>query len=329
MRDEDGDELRQISNNAFLHYYSGMLYDWDGEINDAFIAYRNAAVAYQQNHDLLQEEIPPSLGRDLDRVGARLGFRQELIDLHKSCGDVFAGEDAAVDLPATRQDYEEAAQSGWQRGQGEVVLLIETGFVPKKTQVRFDFPIFENETYDDPDYWSWEIQAGLGNLQAFTKGRKIEYWVTVAAPELQDAPGPVGGVRVSVPTLDGHAVGSRASNLRREARITFDAEKPTIFFKTIARGLTKYLATRQAKKSGGSWAGFAANLFGAATETADTRSWLTLPQEVQLVRLSLPAGQYDLQVQLLDRQGRALGSETIPAVEVTAGDWTFLSRRVF
>ena len=209
VRDEDGDELRQISNNAFLHYYSGMLYDWDGEINDAFTAYRNAAVAYQQNHDLLQEQIPPSLGRDLDRVAKRLGFPSGT-DRPAQVLRVpsFAGSESAdLDLPTTRQDYEEAAQGGWQSGHGEVVLLIETGFVPKKTQVRFDFPIFESETYDDPDYWGWEIQAGLGNLQAFTKGRKIEYWVTVAAPELQDEPGPVGGVRVSVPTLDGHAVG--------------------------------------------------------------------------------------------------------------------------
>ena len=141
VRDEDGDELRQISNNAFLHYYSGMLYDWDGEINDAFTAYRNAAVAYQQNHDLLQEEIPPSLGRDIDRVAMRLGFRQELIDLRKSCGDVFAADDSAdFDLPGTRQDYQEAARGGWQSGHGEVVLLIETGFVPKKTQFRFGLP---------------------------------------------------------------------------------------------------------------------------------------------------------------------------------------------
>ena len=37
---------------------AGQLYDWEGEINDAFVAYRNAAVAFQQNCALLDVEEP-------------------------------------------------------------------------------------------------------------------------------------------------------------------------------------------------------------------------------------------------------------------------------
>ena len=100
LREQDRSDFEQIRNNAFLLYYSGMLYDWDGELNDAFVAYRNAAVAYQQNHALLAVDIPPSLGRDLTRIAGRIGFRSELDHLHKTCPDVFAfGEDAAG-LPA-------------------------------------------------------------------------------------------------------------------------------------------------------------------------------------------------------------------------------------
>jgi hypothetical protein len=328
LREEDKSEFEKTRNNAFLLYYSGMLYDWDGELNDAFVAYRNAAVAYQQNHVLLNVEIPPNLGRDLTRVAGRIGFRGELDQLHKSCPDVFAFGEDDEGLPRTREDYEKAA--AWRAGNGEVVLLLESGFVAQKSQIRFDIPIFEGEAYDDPDYWSWQIYAGRGNMQALVKGRKVEYWASVAAPQLDDQyPGPVGGARVTAGMGGDAVVTTRMENCTRQARITFDAEKPSIFFKTILRGLTKYLATRGAEKAGGSWAGLAANIFGAVTESADTRSWMTLPEHVNLARLSLPPGTYDLQVELLGRRGEVLSTQIIPAVEVLPGDWTFLSRRVF
>jgi hypothetical protein len=328
LREEDKGDFEKIRNNAFLLYYSGMLYDWDGELNDAFIAYRNAAVAYQKNHALLNIDIPPSLGSDLTRIAGRIGFRGELDQLHKTCPDVFTLGEDDDGLPRTREDYEKAA--AWRQGNGEVVLLLESGFVAQKNQIRFDFPVFEGEAYNDPDYWSWQIWAGMGNMQALTRGRKVEYWVSVAAPELNDArPGPVAGARVTAGVAGDHTLTTRVENCTRQARITFDAEKPSIFFKTILRGLTKYLATRGAENAGGSWAGLAANIFGAVTESADTRSWLTLPEHVNLARISLPPGTYDLQVELLGRNGEKLSTQIISAVEVHAGDWTFISRRVF
>lgn|GEM_PF-499341 len=332
IREEDHGDLPRIGNSAFLNYFSGMLYDWDGEINDAFVSYRNAAMAFQQNHDLLHLEVPHSLAGDLTRLAGRLGFSAELAELKKQCPVVFpAGGDATIETGPSRPDqYEEAvANAGWKPGYGEVALFLETGYVANKTEIRFDFPIFESVAYDDPNYWSWEIYAGLGNMQAMVHGRKVEYWVSVAAPQLDDKPGQIRGVRVSAGVAGTHVRGARISRLSREARITFDSEKPSIMFKTILRGLTKYLASRGAEEAGGSWAKLAANLFGAATESADTRSWLTLPDNLDLVRLSLPAGVYDLEVEVLGPRGRVLMTRTLPGVEVRAGDWTFLSRRAF
>ena len=73
----------------------------------------------------------------------------------------------------------------------------------------------------------------------------------------------------------------------------------------------------------------AVNIFGSVTESADTRSWLTIPEHINLARLTLPAGTYDLKVDLLGHRGEVLSTQTVPGVAVVAGDWTFLSRRVF
>jgi hypothetical protein len=327
LRDEDKSELEQIRSNGFLLYYSGMLYDWDGELNDAFIAYRNAAVAYQKNESILEVDIPQTLGRDLTRVANRIGFTAELEELRTSCPRVFLESDDDGE-PLSRSDY--AQRSQWKSGRGEVVVLLETGFVPQKNQLRFDFPVFSGEAYDDPNYWSWQIVAGLGNTQAFVSGNKVEYWVSVAAPELDDSrTGAIASARVRSVSGEEHVTTVRVENLSRQARITFDAEKPSIFFKTVLRGLTKYLASRGAEEAGGDWAKLAVNLFGAVTESADTRSWLTLPEHVLLARLSLPPGVHDLEVELLDYEGRVLHTETMHETEVKAGDWTFVSRRIF
>jgi len=308
----DTSDLERTKNDPFMLYFSGMLYDWDGEINNAFIAYRNAAMAYQDLRRLLGVQIPPSLAKDLRRTGSRLGFDTEVAHLKKVCPDVFAASD---DGPV-----------GWPADQGEVVLLLELGYVPAKNEVKINVPIFESDAYNDNAYWAWELTARAGNTYSVWEGYKIKYWLTVALPEMEAASSPVRRVRVNAggQTLAATKVHNPAAN----AQITFEAEYGTILFKTILRGLTKYLASSEAGKKN-EVAGIIANLFGAVTETADTRAWLTLPENVYLVRVNLPAGVHSLEVDLADGAGRSLGRVTIPEVAVRRGDWTFVSHRVF
>ena len=87
-------------------------------------------------------------------------------------------------------------------------------------------------------------------------------------------------------------------------------------------------AVKQKADDVGWAAGALTNIFGAATETADTRSWLTLPNLITMARLRLPPGTYDLEVELVDPDGAPAGSRTIHGVTVRPGSWTFLSRRI-
>jgi len=101
-----------------------------------------------------------------------------------------------------------------------------------------------------------------------------------------------------------------------------------MWLRTIVRGLAKYGAKEQADKAG-KVAGLLANLLGAATEQADTRGWLTLPNRIAMARLRLPPGRYDLRVDLLDAAGTTLRTDTIPDVIVRTADLALVSRRVF
>jgi hypothetical protein len=310
-------DLEQLRNNAFLQYFSGLLYEWDGELNDAFIAYREALRAYGAASSQLAVETPPWLGEDLLRTGRKLGFREELEQLAQSYPDLFP---AAEEGGGSRSSVEEG-------GSGEVVLLLELGFVAHKEQRELNVPILKDDdrsiAVDD-----WAESLVLRTRPGWSAGKKeIEYWLRLAVPELVSDRPWLKGARVTAGVVGGNALAVPVEDLEGRARLSFEAAYGKILLKTLARALTKYLAKQKADNV--SWAtGALANLFGAATETADTRSWLTLPNLITMARLRLPPGTYDLQVELVDAHGAPAGNRTIHGVTVRAGGWTFLSQRI-
>ena len=136
------------------------------------------------------------------------------------------------------------------------------------------------------------------------------------------------GARLSTGTLGGLARTTRIESVAARSQLFYDRAAGKILLKTIGRALTKYMA-QEAIEDKNEVAGLLANLFGAATERADTRNWLTLPSGISMARLVLPPGIYDLEVELVDARDRVVDVRMIEGVEVRADDWVFLSRRVF
>jgi len=304
---EDRDPV--LDNNAFLHYLRGMIHEWGGEINAAFLAYRHAALAYADAAGALAAEIPPWLGADLLRTGTRLGFRSELDELEARLPGL---------LPASLEPLE---------GTGEVVIFVELGYAPHRESRELDLPIFEEDDFHD-DYDAWSLALHGRYYHGWRSSRDIAYWLRLAIPELVDEPPAVAGARVSSGTVGGQTRTVLVEDVAGRAVLRFEADLDNILLKTIARALVKFVAQEKAEDES-KLAGLLVNLFGAATERADTRGWLTLPHGIALARLSLPAGVHDLRVDLYDAHGRSVGEHAVPGVQVRTGGWTFLSRRIF
>ncbi len=305
-----GGALGRLGDDGFLHHLAGMLYESNGETNDAYIAYANAARAYVADAATTGISPPPWLAGDLERTARRLGFASELATLAEELPSVFSSE-RPPEPPGT----------------GHVVLVIESGWVAHKDQVVLNLPILSSDRYADSGLWAAELAVRAGPAWVVPTSARVDYWLTVAMPTM--APPPPGGsaaARISAPAAAVVAA-VPVDDLGRRAIATFEAKRHKILVKTIVRALAKYTATRAAERRD-EVAGILANIFGALTERADTRSWLTLPDELAMARLSLPPGRCELSVEYLDRSGRVLDTETI-SVEVAAGGWTFLSRRVF
>jgi hypothetical protein len=88
--------------------------------------------------------------------------------------------------------------------------------------------------------------------------------------------------------------------------------------------VAKAKMTKEAKKSGGGAAGLITNIAGLLTERADTRSWLTLPAEIQMARVLAPPGDYKLRVEMVDGAGVVVGTREYD-VHMEKGGKTFLS----
>ena len=75
--------------------------------------------------------------------------------------------------------------------------------------------------------------------------------------------------------------------------------------------------------------GRAVNVVNIATEHADTRSWQTLPNQIFLVRMCLPAGSHTVTLVFSDGVNRQRGVESLEDVVIRENEATFLNYRTF
>jgi len=108
------------------------------------------------------------------------------------------------------------------------------------------------------------------------------------------------------------------------AEQTLQAYMPAITARAVARAVLKYNMSREASKQN-DVAGLLVNIVGVLTERADTRSWLSLPANIQMARLQLPAGTYALSIELLDSLEQVLHTTKLADVKVNPGERRYIS----
>lgn len=291
-------------NDAFIHYMTGLIYEATGELNDAYVSYRNALDAYETYQNVFGLEAPAALRTDLRRVEEDLGYVE-------------------------RQDGRSGSADPDSPPEGELVVFSEIGFVPHKVQEEISLPVYEN----DVESVSKKRLDGISRKIAYRHfkphyaGRsKVEYWLRVALPAYADVAPRTQSILLSAA---GRRTGTTlAEDLSAIAWQTFQDKQPAMLARTVGRGLLKYMASAKAEKEN-KVLGFIVNLFVAATEAADTRSWVSLPHNVQIGRLALPAGIHTLTLESLDSRGRVIETRTISGIQIRPGTRTFVNYRTY
>ena len=131
------------------------------------------------------------------------------------------------------------------------------------------------------------IDETLIPLPLFLLNDKVEY-SQIALPKLKTR-------SQAYPYLDVYAGGKHQgktkllASMDRVIQTEFKREFPLKMTEAIASTLTKAFIQYQARKEGGLAGSILAGVYQAATTRADTRSWTSLPKEVQVARLRKPA----------------------------------------
>ena len=86
------------------------------------------------------------------------------------------------------------------------------------------------------------------------------------------------------------------SDLSEIASQTLEDQRGRMILKHGARLLAKGQIAEQARQNYGEAAGLLVNVFNLFTETADTRSWTTLPERIYVTRARIRPGKYKVQI---------------------------------
>lgn len=308
---EIGEEIpaSKFTEDALSRYLAGMIYEELGEWSDAMIAYRKAYEAYKKYQHDFSVAMPAMLKLDLMRLAQRQGLADELAQYQREFGATPAKKKTVAAEP-----------------EGELVFILSNGLAPIKREEVI-------ATWAPPP--SAVVDASRQPRRAThatAASSTPPVLVNIALPYYESRPNKVMYARISVS-------GKQADTQMMEdidaiARASLSARMPAITARAVARAISKGVMQESVDSAGQRNDDAAIALLGSllirvasiATERADTRSWLTLPANVQLARLPLPPGSYDVTVELLGNYEQVIESRVFPQVTIRKARKTYLSQ---
>ena len=280
----------KFTDDAFSRYLTGLVYEDRGEWSDALISYRQAYDAYKKYKQNYSLDMPRMLKYDLLRLARRQGLTSELSKYKKEF------------------EIERAPDAANVAGQGELIFVLNNGLVPIKREKSIN-----------------SVDPASGTL------------FRIALPYYESRTNNVVSARISV--ADKQATSELMEDLDAIAKSSLDTRMPAIIARSVARAVVKAAASKKAQqvaKNGNNSNNDAsmAGLLGAmavkvaayATEQTNTHSWLTLPANIHLARLSLPPGSYSVKVELLGAAAEVVEIREYTGIEIKKNHKTFLTQ---
>lgn len=289
--------------DAFSYTLQGMIYEKSGDINNAFIAYRNAADVYLENGGSHYDtKIPEQLKKDLLRTAHQNGFWDELGRYEKLLG-----------ISYTKEEMPEG---------GELILFWENGSAPVKAQQDIWFSLVK----DGNDRFFFRDAAGMYNVP-FDPGNGYNNndikmaelrSFRVALPRYEAQPLVYSGAAVELNNTTYSL--ETAENINTLAFATLRERMLRELSGTLTRLAVKKLAEaavrpaekkeddkkkteeekkkEEKKRNQREALALGLQLFNFASEKADTRNWQSLPHTVYYTRVPLQKGGNELTLRI-------------------------------
>ncbi len=286
------DKKNVYKEDAFIRFLMGILYEADGEDNDAFISYRKAEEIYKTDYEQNYGVSPPVLLiENLLSSAKAMDFHEELKEIQGQYSDV------AFMAPTEKKQI------------AEIYLIHYNGLGPEKVEKRWVVPL--------PDAYIVKL--------AYPKFIKRNYQIVRGVTTLKNI---TSGVSYEFSTVLMENIGSIAvKNLNnRTGRI-----KAKAIARATTKYLATKAVSKQAKKREGRLVGLlvqvAGNVASAATEQADIRHWRLLPAEIRVGKIAVPPGTYEGRINFLNASGSIIASRGIERFTVESGKKRFMTYR--
>lgn len=323
--ERDEDPVRRCSEHPVLQQLAALVFEAAGEGNSAMVSLRQA----ERNLGSCGEGAPKpavELAADQRRIASRFGF-----------------EGAPGPAPSHPMHAE-----------GELVLVVERGFIAHRAESALHVPLFRREIElleSGDDAGIVQVASRISErvlTDAWERERWGRSWNDLSSTQLVHASRGAYILRLAWPSMEsseplpmlnfwmGVEPGRIAGvvELSRVAAHDLAEERSASLSRLVVRGVAKFLAAREvekkAEKAGGDLLGFfagrLANFAGNQSERPDTRSWTLLPAHIVLVRATLPAGAHEIVLESVAPNG-ATHKVELGRVEIEAGATSFVNRR--
>jgi len=268
----------------------GVLYEAEGEVNDAFISYRKAEEIYRNDYaNWYGMSAPSLLIENLLSTGKQMGFKEEVAKIQAAYPEV------------------KFMDPGQKKDMAEVYCIHYNGFGPEKVEKRWIVPMPDGYiakiAYPEFQRKNYQIHHGDVFLRNVATGQAYQFKTDMMEN--------IGAIAVT--------------NLEnRLARI-----KAKAIARATTKYIATKAASKAAEDQGGAMLGLlvqvAGNIAAAATEKADLRHWKMLPAEIRIGRAIVPPGEYEASIRFLNASGLEIANRQLPNLSVQAGDKKFLS----
>ncbi|MTI40805.1 COG3014 family protein [Fulvivirga lutimaris] len=275
LNDRYANRKNRYDIDPFAHNLMGIVYEASGEVNDAFIAYRNAYEAYQKTSDFFNVSVPDQLKKDLLRTAYLNGFNDELRKFESEF--------------STKYEHKPSKK-------GEMVFFWHNGLGPVKSEWSINFFVVKG-------------QGGIVNFE------NKEYGMTFPFPVPTDSDGKsqLGDLKIVRVTFPKYVdrlpyfhsakieLGAKQYNLEKAqdissiAFVTLEDRMVREFANSLIRLAVKQAAEYAARQENENM-GALLSIVNAFTEKADTRNWQTLPHDISYSRVPLEEGKNEFKL---------------------------------
>lgn len=262
--------------DAFIHNLMGIIYEASGDVNNAFIAYRNASEIYEEDYErLFGLGTPEQLKQDLLRTAAQMGFDEE------------------VDFYERKWDLKYTPEK---KGQAELIFFWHNGLGPVKGEWSINFAVEKGSdgfvTFANSEQgmsFPFPISTANGSQQGGGLGDLSV--LRIAFPKYEERKTVFQSASLTGPL--GTYELQKAEDVNQIAFKTLQERMVREFGKGLLRAAMKKAAEEQVRKESEGW-GAVIGLVNAMTEKADTRNWQTIPHSIYYTRMPIQAGENEV-----------------------------------